>query len=73
MHNRFLASLRESPFIEGMGRILDFTGIIERDTVPVKSDAEALNEDWEKVMGDYKHSIILVEERSYAGEKNKQR
>ena len=55
MHKRFFASLKESPFIEGMGRIFDFSGIIERDIAPVMSDVEALNEDWGKVMGDYKH------------------
>jgi hypothetical protein len=43
MHKRFFASLKESPFIEGMGRIFDFSGIIERGIAPVMSDAEALN------------------------------
>ena len=43
MHKRFFASLKESPFIEGMGRIFDFSGIIERGIAPVMSDAEVLN------------------------------
>ena len=72
MHKRFFASLKESPFIEGMGRIFDFSGIIERGIAPAMSDAEALNEDWGKVMGDYKHSIIIVEEKRNDGEKSHQ-
>ena len=63
MFKRFLASLRESPFIEGMGRIFDFAGIIDSRPAPGKTDAEKLNEDWKKVMGDFKHSIIIVEKK----------
>jgi hypothetical protein len=65
MHKSFLTSLKESPFIEGMGRILDFRGNTERATAPARSDAEALNEDWGMVLGDYKHSILLVEGKSH--------
>ena len=65
MFKRFLAFLKESPFIEGMGRIFDFAGIIDRETSPGKTDAEKLNEDWNKVMGDFKHSIIILEEKGY--------
>lgn len=59
---KFLTFLRESPFIEGMGRILDFTGIINNGISPKRSDAEALEEDWGKVLGDYKHSFNLTKE-----------
>jgi hypothetical protein len=62
MFKRILASLKASPFIEGMGRILDFTAITKREILHFKSDAEALKEDWDKVLGDYKHSIIIVKE-----------
>jgi hypothetical protein len=72
MFKRFLAFLKESPFIEGMGRIFDFAGIIDRETAPGKTDVEALNEDWNKVMGDFKHFIILVEEKGNDGERNTQ-
>ena len=60
MHLKFLTSLKESPFIEGMGRVLDFLGIINGNSLPAKTDAEALNDDWGKVLGDYKHSFILI-------------
>jgi hypothetical protein len=60
MNMKFLTSLKESPFIEGMGRILDFLGIINGDSLPVKTDAEALNDDWGKVLGDYSDSIIII-------------
>ena len=72
MFKRLLAFLQNSPFIEGMGRILDFAGVIERETAPGKNDAEALNEDWNKVMGDFKHFIILVEKKGNDGERNTQ-
>jgi hypothetical protein len=63
MFERFLAFLKESPFIEGMGRIFDFTGVIGSGIKPTMSDAEALNDDWKQVMGDFKHSIIIVEKK----------
>ena len=72
MFKRFLASLRESPFIEGMGRIFDFAGVIQSGIAPAMTDAEALNEDWKKVMGDFKHFIILVEEKGHGRERNTQ-
>jgi hypothetical protein len=72
MFKRFLAFLKESPFIEGMGRIFDFMGVIESGIKPAMTDAEALNEDWKKVMGDFKHSIIIVEEKGYGREGNTQ-
>jgi hypothetical protein len=59
MLKKLLTSLRESPFIEGMGRIFDFFGIINSAVIPAKSDAEALNDDWEKVLGDFNHTIII--------------
>jgi hypothetical protein len=49
MFKRFLAFLKESPFIEGMGRILDFAGIIERETVPGKTDTEKRGDGGEKI------------------------
>lgn len=64
MFKRFLASLKESPFIEGMGRIFDFMGVIESGIKPTLTEEEALKEDWKKVMGDFKHSIIIVEKKS---------
>ena len=63
MFKRFLAFLQNSPFIEGMGRILDFAGIIESGIQPTMTEEEELNEDWKKVMGDFKHSIIIVEKK----------
>ena len=72
MFKRFLAFLQNSPFIEGMGRILDFAGIIERETAPGKTDTEELKEDWNKVMWDFKHFIILVEKKGNDGERNAQ-
>lgn len=57
---KFLAFLRESPFIEGMGRVLDFLGIMNGDRVPVKNEPEALKDDWIKVQQDYRHSIIVL-------------
>jgi hypothetical protein len=72
MFKRFLAFLKESPFIEGMGSILNFTGIIGSPIPPGRTNAEALNEDWKKVMGDFKHLIILVEEKGHDGERNTQ-
>ena len=72
MFKRFLAFLKESPFIEGMGRIFDFMGVIESGLKPTMTDAEALNEDWKKVMGDFKHFIILVEKKGNDGERNTQ-
>jgi hypothetical protein len=60
MHKKFLTFLRESPFIEGMGRVLDFLGIMNSDIIPVKSDAEALKDDWRRVQKDYRHSIIVL-------------
>ena len=68
MFNKFLISLRESLFIEGMAKIFDFRGVIERKIVPALTDAEALADDWNKVLGDYKHSIILIEEDGNAAE-----
>jgi hypothetical protein len=62
MFRRILASLKASPFVEGMGRILDFTAIIKRESLQFKSDAESLREDWDKILGDYKHSIIIIKE-----------
>jgi hypothetical protein len=70
MFLRFLNFLRESPFIEGMGKILDFRGIIGRNTLPAMSDAEILAADWKKVMRDYKHSIIIIEEKTRDGTLN---
>ena len=43
MFNKFLIALRESPFIEGMGRIFDFFGVIENGIKPTMTEAEALN------------------------------
>jgi hypothetical protein len=63
MFKRFLAFLQNSPFIEGMGRIFDFAGIIDTETSPGKTDAEKFKEDWNKIMGDFKHSIIIVEKK----------
>ena len=60
MNLKFLTSLKESPFIEGMGRVLDFLGIMNNGIVPVKSDSEALRDDWSKVQRDYRHSIIVL-------------
>jgi len=73
MFKKFLIRLRESPFIEGMGRVFDFFGVIENGIKPIITDAEALNEDWKKAIGDFKHSIIIVEEKSYPREGNTQR
>ena len=67
MFKRLLEFLKESPFVEGMGKILDFRRIIGRNTLPAISDAEALAANWEKVMGDYKHSIIIIEEKIHDG------
>jgi hypothetical protein len=72
MFKRFLAFLKESPFIEGMGRIFDFTGIMERGIAPAMTDAELLKADWNKVMGDFKHFIILVEEKGDGGKRDTQ-
>ena len=72
MFKRFLAFLKESPFIEGMGRIFDFMGVIENGIAPAMTEAEALNEDWKKVMGDFKHFIILVEEKGDGGKRDTQ-
>jgi hypothetical protein len=60
MFLKFLAFLRESPFIEGMGKVLDFLGVINTDILPVKSDVEALKDDWIKVQKDFRHSIIVL-------------
>jgi hypothetical protein len=60
MKLKFLNFLRESPFIEGMGRVLDFLGIMNSEVLPAKSDAEALKEDWLNVQKDYRHSIIVL-------------
>jgi hypothetical protein len=57
---KFLAFLRESPFIEGMGRVLDFLGVINTAILPVKSELEALKDDWIKVQKDFRHSIIVL-------------
>jgi hypothetical protein len=57
MHLKFLDSLRKSPFIEGMGRVFDFFGVIESS-----------NEDEKKDTGDFKHLIILVEKKGNEGE-----
>ena len=71
MSKKFFTSLRESPFAEGMGRIFDFFGIMDLDTAPTKSDAEALGEDWAKVLQDYNSSNIIVRENRNDREKNK--
>ena len=60
MFLKFLAFLKESPFIEGMGRVLDFLGVLNTDILPVKRDTEALKEDWIKVQKDFRHSIIVL-------------
>ena len=60
MNMKFLTSLRESPFIEGMGRVLDFLGIMNGEVLPAKSDADALKDDWLNVQKDYRHSIIVL-------------
>jgi hypothetical protein len=60
MFLKILTFLRESPFIEGMGRILDFFGVINTGILPVKSEPEALKDDWIKVQKDYRHSIIVL-------------
>jgi hypothetical protein len=73
MSKKFLTSLRESPFIEGMGRIFDYFGIMDLDPVPTKSDAEALGEDWEKVLRDYNSSNIIVRDNRNDREKNQAR
>ena len=65
MHLKFLDSLSKSPFIEGMGRVFDFFGVIESPIPPGGNDAEFLNEYREKDMGDFKHSIIILEEKGY--------
>jgi hypothetical protein len=72
MFKKFLGFLKESPFIEGMGRIFDFRGNLGGNLAPAMSDAEGLNEDWKKVMGDFKHFIILVEEKGDGGERDTQ-
>lgn len=64
MNIKFLTSLKESPFIEGMGRVMDFLGNINADPLPAKTDAEALNDDWEKVLGDFNHSFILIKDNN---------
>jgi hypothetical protein len=69
MNMRFLTSLKESPFIEGMGRVLDFLGIINGDPQPTKTDAEALNDDWGKVLGDYSDSIIIIRTQNHVKKK----
>jgi hypothetical protein len=61
MFKRFLAFLKESPFIEGMGRVFDFFGVIESS-----------NDDEKKDTGDFKHLIILVEEKGHGRERNTQ-
>ena len=60
MKLKFLNFLRESPFIEGMGRVLDFLGIMNSEVLPAKSDADALKDDWLNVQKDYRHSIIVL-------------
>jgi len=60
MNLKFLTSLKESAFIEGMGRVLDFLGIMNIEAIPAKSDAEALKSDWLNVQKDYRHSIIVL-------------
>jgi hypothetical protein len=60
MFLKFLAFLKESPFIEGMGRVLDFLGVMNTGILPVKSEAEALKDDWIKVQKDFRHSIIVL-------------
>jgi hypothetical protein len=69
MFKRFLSFLKESPFIEGMGRILDFMRVIESGIRPIMRDAESLNEYREKDMGDFKHFIILVEKKGNDAER----
>jgi hypothetical protein len=69
MLKKFLISLQESPFIEGMGRIFDFFGVIETGSKRTMTDTEAMNEDWNKVLGDFKHFVILVEEKGNDGER----
>ena len=64
MRKKFFTSLRESPFIEGMGRILDFAGIMDGETVPSKSDAEALGEDWDTIMKDFHYTFLIVNENN---------
>jgi hypothetical protein len=61
MFKRFLAFLKESPFIEGMGRVFDFFGVIESSNDDEKKDTE-----------DFKHLIILVEEKGHGRERNTQ-
>ena len=60
MFLKFLAFLKESPFIEGMGRVLDFLGVMNTGILPVKSETEALKDDWIKVQKDFRHSIIVL-------------
>ena len=67
MFKKFLSILKESPFVEGMGKILDFRGIIGRNSLSANNTAEALAADWKKVMGDYNHSIIIIEEKNHDG------
>jgi hypothetical protein len=69
MHLKFLDSFSKSPFIEGMGRVFDFFGVIESPILPERNDAESLNKYREKDMGDFKHSIIIVEEKGHGGER----
>lgn len=72
MRKKFFTFLRESPFIEGMGRILDFAGIMDGDTVPTKSDAEALREDWVTILKDFHHTFLIVKENGNGGKENEQ-
>lgn len=72
MRKKFLTSLRESPFIEGMGRILDFAGIMDAETVPAKSDAEVLQEDWDTIMKDFHHTFLIVKENGNGSKENEQ-
>jgi hypothetical protein len=72
MFRKFLTSLRESPFIEGMGRILDFAGIMDLDTVPAKSDAEVLQEDWETIMKDFHCTFLILKENRNGSKENEQ-
>jgi hypothetical protein len=70
MFRKFFTSLRESPFIEGMGRLLDFAGIMDLDTVPAKSDAEALREDWDTIMKDFHCTFLIVKENGNGSKEN---
>jgi hypothetical protein len=72
MRKKFFTSLRESPFIEGMGRILDFAGIIGGESIPAKSDAEALGDDWETIMKDFHYTLLIVKENGHGSKENQQ-